>query len=505
MSISQKNTYRILLITGFIVLNSLLLLGIGEIYSFLNSGASKASIFHGDLEGEIDYHPEISWDSLNCEGGPLSIRIVRDVIDDYKVAWFVRNNALFSGDEQGIDDMFTQSAREKIRKLIAHNKEQGISVETTTLAHHLQFDLVSADGKLVAFTDREVRSHSRLWEQENRLGDKEEIASYRVVMLLEDGFWRIRHMRKFDVRQPQPPSFKPLPMPDRIEGINYYPQQTPWNTFGEGFDPEVIGHDLDKLRALKMNTVRIFVSYNDFGGAQVHSEKLQKLERFLDLAVERELRVVVTLFDFYGDYSVRDWSSTRRHARLVVEHLRDHPALWSWDIKNEPDLDFDHRGKEVVILWLEQMARHVKAIDPTHGVTVGWSSGDAALSLEEPLDYVSFHFYEDLGLLQETVDSLRGRTTKPIVLQEFGLSSDFGLWNLFGKKQRSQAEYYEKFLKINQGLDLHYLPWTLYDFEEVPSSVGGISPWVKNKQSHFGLIDREGNEKESFQVMRQRD
>ena len=90
---------------------------------------------------------------------------------------------------------------------------------------------------------------------------------------------------------------------------------------------------------------------------------------------------MVTLFDFYGDYNVLNWTLTHRHAEQIVSTFKDHNAILAWDIKNEPDLDFDSRHKETVIAWLNQMIQEIKKFDPNHFVTIGWSSPEAALNL----------------------------------------------------------------------------------------------------------------------------
>lgn len=35
-----------------------------------------------------------------------------------------------------------------------------------------------------------------------------------------------------------------------------------------------------------------------------------------------KLKVIVTLFDFYGDYSVLDWTLNQRHAETIVAALK---------------------------------------------------------------------------------------------------------------------------------------------------------------------------------------
>ncbi|WP_316928988.1 hypothetical protein [Aquimarina agarivorans] len=94
---------------------------------------------------------------------------------------------------------------------------------------------------------------------------------------------------------------------------------------------------------------------------------------------------------------------------------------------------------------------------------------------------------------------MQSKTSKPLVLQEFGLSSNKGLWSPFGPSEKTQAEYYTTFKEILDRQNVHYLPWTLYDFTQIPTSVVGKLPWRKHKQKHFGFIDANGNPKKAFQ------
>jgi endo-1,4-beta-mannosidase len=49
-------------------------------------------------------------------------------------------------------------------------------------------------------------------------------------------------------------------------------------------------------------------------------------------------------------------------------------AILAWDLKNEPNLDFENRDKSNVLSWLEHMITVVKENAPNHLVTIGWSN-----------------------------------------------------------------------------------------------------------------------------------
>ncbi len=494
--------YRILILTAFLLANALLLFGIGEVYSYLNRGADKSGIFHGGLRSDINYYPEIKWDISTNKGLDISPTVVNDIIEDYKLAWFIRNNALYSWEVTGIADLYTANAREELNNLNESNKRSGIAIESTTLSHNLHIEFFSADGKIISFTDKDVTSFSRVWKNDEFVYEANDVASYKVILLLEDGFWRVRHMERISAIDSEPTNKDPIALVEQIKGINYYPQDSAWDTFGEKFNADTIKKDLTLIKDLGLNTIRIFINYKDFGEASVKEDKLDKLSWLLDLSNAQNIKVIITLFDFYGDYTIKEWTATRKHAKSIVNSVKKHPALMGWDIKNEPDLDFESRNPIIVKSWLKQMLRYIKDIDPKHSVTVGWSNPEAALNLKNEVDNISFHFYSDLELLESAISGLKKSTNKPLVIQEFGLSTNSSFWIPFGNDENDQAEYYETFFKIQKRDSIHYLSWTMFDFEVVPKIISGNSPWRKIKQSNFGLINISGAKKQAFTIIK---
>lgn len=147
------------------------------------------------------------------------------------------------------------------------------------------------------------------------------------------------------------------------------------------------------------------------------------------------------------------------------------------------------------------MTHQIKQFDPNHLVTIGWSDTASASLLQNEVDIVSFHYYLDINTFSEAYTIMNTEIKKPIVLQEFGLSSNRGFWSPFGPSEKGQANYYKQFQEIIKQDNIHYLSWTLYDFDEVPSAVVGKLPWRKHKQKYFGFIDRDGNKKPAFEFI----
>ncbi|WP_298545076.1 cellulase family glycosylhydrolase [uncultured Aquimarina sp.] len=507
----NKNIYRSLIISSFLGIVLLILFGIGKTLSYLNTGADRSSMLHLALDKAQVYLPKVIWSDTINPGRPIEKQTLLDIEKDYLNAWYVRQVAYQTNLTSGIDDYYTISAQQNLIKNLEVNKQENISIKGTTTNHNLALDFYSADGQLAVLTDKNVKEYQQIYQKNQLLLETEIQSNYQVMLLLEDGFWRIRHLVKEKTQ-----TSKEILQTDgfvkvigtkiyvdnqefQIKGINYYPQKTPWDMFGDDFNTHVISKDFDIIKTMGLNTIRIFLQYEDFGKASVKNEKLHKLEQVLDLAEAKDLKVIVTLFDFYGDYSVLDWTLTHRHAEQITTAFTNHRAILAWDVKNEPNLDFESRGKENVVAWLREMILQIKQYDSNHLVTIGWSDITSGGILKDEVDFVSFHYYQDIDIFEETYKELNSKINKPLVLQEFGVSSNREFWNPFGTSEKKQAAYHEQFQKIIQEQDIHYLSWTLYDFEEVPESVVGNLPWRKHKQKHFGFIDKAGKKKKAFE------
>lgn len=509
----NKNIYRIVLIATFLLVNGFILFALSQIFSFLNTGADRSSMLHLAVKSEQVYLPKIIWkDTLN-PGRPMEKQTLGEIQKDYLDAWYVKQVAFKDNDSFGVNDFYTQSARKNIFRTIEDHISKKINIEATTTKHNAYLDFYSADGQLVVLTDKNVRELQKVYKNDTLIIKTETNVTYRVLLLLEDGFWKVRHLvkQKNELVQDTISFQKKHKVIDQqlwvhgkpfiIKGMNYYPQASPWDMFGDDFDIDLIAKDFDILTSLRLNTIRVFVQYEDFGEANVDQNKLYKLRQVLDLAQTKNLQVIVTLFDFYGDYSVLNWTLTHRHAEQIVSSFKDHPAILAWDLKNEPNLDFANRGKENVLDWLQEMAHQIRKFDPSHLITIGWSDAKSATLLADTVDLVSFHYYLDKNDFLSVYEQLKSRVEKPLVLQEFGLSSNRGLWSPLGNTEEDQASYYKYFSEILDQNNIHYLPWTLYDFTEVPASVVGRLPWHKHKQRHFGFIDKNNQKKKSYQYL----
>ncbi len=501
MSIN-KNILRSVLVLSYITIIAVIILGISSVFSYLNTGADRSSMLHTEIKKIEQYLPKIEWAPLINEGREMDLQTLKAIETDYLDAWYVKHIAYKTNSAKGIDDYYTENARKSIFSIISKNKTDSIYVDGTTLEHHLSLEFFSEDGQLAVLTDSNVVEYKRVYQNDTLVLETKEQSTYRVTLLLEDGFWRIRHLTKQQSTPYKNLDIKASEQVSNIKGINYYPQETPWDMYGASFDSTIIDKDFSIIKNAGLNTIRVFVPYGDFGKANINQKKFVKLKSVLDLAQANELKVMVTLFDFYGDYSVINWSLNQHHAISIVSELKNHEALLAWDIKNEPNLDFESRGKTLVTAWLKEMITAVKSIDTIHPITIGWSNAASATLLKDKLDFVSFHYYEDINDLDSTYKVLKTELpNSTVAITEFGMSSNRGLWHPLGNSEEDQAEYYQKAQKIFKENNIPFMSWTLYDFTKIPKEVVGRLPWRKQTQEHFGFIDQNGETKPAFKYI----
>jgi endo-1,4-beta-mannosidase len=191
-------------------------------------------------------------------------------------------------------------------------------------------------------------------------------------------------------------------------GINYWPVASAM-TWWRRFDAAEVGRDFARLREAGFDSVRVFLLWEDFQPApdQVSYETLARLVAVADIAARNELAIVPTLFtghmsgvnwipgwaledgdapsrfrivsggrvvraqlkNWFSDEAVR--TAQAHLAREVAAALRDHPALWAYDLGNENSNCVVPPSRELGIAWLEVMASAIKSVDASHPITIG--------------------------------------------------------------------------------------------------------------------------------------
>ncbi|MEI7643172.1 MAG: cellulase family glycosylhydrolase [Chloroflexales bacterium] len=486
--------------------------GVANLLAFVQQGADPASALNivpnipPDLSVRIDRLPD------PADVGRTMDPATRDKVEAaYLRAWLQWSLSYEHGGPYGLGSYFHGPALQRVSDAISGAIADGLSISQVNTSHQIGLRFFALDGRLLSFRDEDAHIVRITHDAKGNLVSSLELrAAYDVTMVEDNGLWKIYRLTQVRSAPLGPPA-PAVPAPGLVArtgnqltldgrayvvaGVNYYPQATPWDLFWSSYDPQLIDADMAQVASLGMNTVRIFVPYAQFGGSQVEPKMLDRLGDLLARAEAHGLKVIVTLFDFHADYAPLLWPRADRHLEAILGRFVGNPAVLAWDLKNEPDLDYQAAGRANVMAWLEHTARVVRAADPSHLITIGWSNPEAAADLTDQVDFVSFHYYAPVAQLSARYAQLRAATARPLLLGEFGLST----WNSSffpGSSEVEQAAYTADLLGKLRATDAAgFMIWTLYDFRKVPANVAGRAPWTNNPQQHLGVLRADGTPK----------
>lgn len=509
--------------------------GVDTLITYYHQGANPTSALNIVPNVPPDLSVKLNWQPDDADTGrSLEPAARTDIQSAYLRAWLQWNISLLKQRPYGLETYFVGPALANINAEVNALAVRKWLVEQADMAHSLQLHFYSADGSIVSFTDWNADVVTIVHDKGGAvLFTGESVAVYQVVMFLEDGNWRVRHWVQAS-NTPVNTLTQPLhtlqgfvgidrthdtlmldKRPYNIAGINYYPQATPWNLFWPKYNPTVIDADFTIIHALGLNVIRIFIPFDQFGGAHVADiastptaststslttvvqDPMNKLADLLKRASLHNLRVIVTLFDFHSDYTLLHWPAADRYLEALLTRFRNDPAILAWDLKNEPDQDYRTAGKYLVDNWLLHIAYLARQYDSYHLLTIGWSSAQAAHTYIPSIDFVSFHYYAPAADFARTYALLQAAVPRqPIVLGEFGLPT----WNSFffpnGHSEAEQTTYYADILRaLRTSKNAGYIAWTLYDFPAVPSVVAGAMPWQTGPQKYMGVLFSNGKPK----------
>ena len=284
-------------------------------------------------------------------------------------------------------------------------------------------------------------------------------------------------------------------------GLNYYPASASWATFWTEFPIGEIRSDLENASGLNVNALRIFLTHDYFDDPKTRDEAIAKLKVFLDLCREKDIKVLITLFDLRPDYSVSNWASDIRHIDRVLSSISGHAAILGIDLKNQPDLDFPHWGESLVEGWLTVTARHIQTHYPDLAVMTGWSDAEHALRLQGVFDVLTYHEYQNPKGFKGRLEAIRSKAGgKPVMITELGST----VWHppfIRSMTEKAQAKRLETQLDQSANSNGVFI-WTLNDFDHVGTEVVGRLPWRKAQQRHFGLHRADGSPRPSAAVLK---
>jgi hypothetical protein len=223
-----------------------------------------------------------------------------------------------------------------------------------------------------------------------------------------------------------------------------------------------------QMKALGANVVRIHLQLGRFMDAadRPNDKALARLVQLLKLAEKESLYLDLTGLGCYHKKDVPAWYDAlaeqdrwevqARFWRAVAGRCADSPAVFCYDLMNEPvvsggkrkagdwlgpafagkhfvqfiSLDPGKRSRpEVARAWVKRLSSEIRQVDRRHLITVGlvpWSldrpgltSGFVPARIAAELDFISVHLYPEKGKVDEALKTLAGFAVgKPVVIEE---------------------------------------------------------------------------------------
>ncbi len=468
---------------------------------------------HGRVNTAMDNNYSLNIASIedapNVDRPFISEEIYKKLLDDLVEAEYNLAVSMEENEDINLDNYYTDDNVKSIRKSI-EGRDKDAPVRSEYVLHHrLYLELMSIDYKFSILKDSSRASVTIIQSPE---GHRAFIDSFvqRYVLMHQDGYWKIYKKKNLALKSSALDSLTKNSAQTvtqsqltSIRGINYYPKDHAWKKFWKEYDEYEIQQDLLRIKDLGLNTLRVFIPYIPVDYKTQFDSTRSNILHFMDQCQRLDLQVIPCLFDFNWSTHYSDWAAQGLYIDSLAAALREHPALHSWDIKNEADLDFDLYGENQVLNWCKFVIYRLRSMDDKHPLSLGWAYIENAHLLSEDLDFVSFHSYNAPSELPKKISKLRQRIgNKGLLASEVGRSTYHGIWKPWGSNEKNQAQYYGQWNTLREQENLPFALWTMNDFDSVPSSVVGKLPWRKAPQKEYGLIDQSGKKKPAYAVIK---
>jgi hypothetical protein len=230
---------------------------------------------------------------------------------------------------------------------------------------------------------------------------------------------------------------------------------------------ETVVDDFEEMKAMGANTVRIHLQVSRFMKSvqELNQESLHLLGRLVRLAEEKGLYLDITGLGCYDRNDVPQWYNDLAEAErwavqaqfweAVAETCSNSPAIFCYDLMNEPILSEDKKGRDwtpgafgeryfvqritldfadrnqqqIAKAWVEKLVGAIRKHDENHLITIGaipwaltWPGAKDILYSKEVsrnFDFVSVHFYPRHGEVNKALKALAVYDIgKPIVIEE---------------------------------------------------------------------------------------
>jgi endo-1,4-beta-mannosidase len=294
----------------------------------------------------------------------------------------------------------------------------------------------------------------------------------------------------------------PISTVQGLKEVNYYPAVGGWTYMWSHFHLKVINRDFARIRSLDANTVRIFIQPSVFGFPTVRPVMAHRLSEVIGLAAQHSLRVHLTLFDLWSQYT--DIAGSEEWASSLLSGYRGDPRIAVVELRNE----VDPQDPEAVT-WVTRMLPYLSTVMPGTLRTVSIASvpPDVFASFahdlkNSPPDFWDYHYYGPAGEAYYVLSRIKALTgPRPLFIGETGYSTD-GTPGDQAALNQAQAAYYRAVFNAAAALGLpDPAPWTLNDF--YPQAIPPSQPAANNPIEYgFGLFELNGTPKPAAAVVR---
>jgi endo-1,4-beta-mannosidase len=291
------------------------------------------------------------------------------------------------------------------------------------------------------------------------------------------------------------------------------------------YDPVLVSEELAVLARHGLTMTRSFFYWPDFmpGPYEIDETMTSRFADFLDLHAAHGLATIPTFI--VGHMSGENWDPSWRGGRdlyadvwmvgrqawfagEMVRRFAAHPAVAGWLVSNEmPLYGGPSTSHEIVATWAQLIKNAVRAAgghqpfslgDGAWGIEVtGNDNGFRLAEIAGLADFLGPHVYPvgDDPVRQRYAAALQcelaGTFGKPVIMEEFGVSSDFA-------SDENASRYYRHVL-VNTllGGASGWIGWNNTDF-----ALAGQDPYRHHAfELNFGLTDSRGNPKGTLREM----
>ena len=314
----------------------------------------------------------------------------------------------------------------------------------------------------------------------------------------------------------------------RVWGVNYDHDSVGNGRLIEDYwenDWSVVEEDFREIRELGANVVRVHLQLGRFMVATNKADRksLSQLRKLLKLAESNQLYLDLTGLGCYHKKDVPPWydalDETARWEvqanfwRAIAQACRRSPAVFCYDLMNEPIVGGDGEGwlagelggkyfvqrltltpkgrssQEIAAAWVKKLTAAIRDEDQKHLITVGvipwsmiWPNAKSIVYSPEAtrhLDFVSIHVYPKEGGVDKAIQAMKVYDLgKPLMIEEFfPLECSMEEMDEFLQRSRSMAEGWVSF----------YWGKTVREYESAAQATGIdalLARWLRYFQDH---------------------